>query len=111
MRTETFCYFATWSRKLEELAYLAKIINGSFLFLINLSLQLWDLTSGKLLHDFKQHTAAATCVEFHPKEFLLSTASNDRFVFNISFTILFYLLNVLQFVNNSHKRGDKCLMQ
>ena len=43
-------------------------------------LQLWDLTSGKLLHDFKQHTAASTCVEFHPKEFLLATASNDRFV-------------------------------
>jgi len=36
--TETFCYFfwdfATWSRKLEELAYLAKIVNGSFLFYI-----------------------------------------------------------------------------
>ena len=45
-------------------------------------LQLWDLTSGKLLHDFKSHTAAATCVEFHPKEFLLATASNDRFVFD-----------------------------
>ena len=44
--------------------------------------QLWDLTSGKLLHDFKSHTAASTCVEFHPKEFLLATASNDRFVFD-----------------------------
>ena len=44
--------------------------------------QLWDLTSGKLLHDFKSHTAASTCVEFHPKEFLLATASNDRFVFH-----------------------------
>lgn len=44
--------------------------------------QLWDLTCGKLLHDFKQHTAPSTCVEFHPKEFLLATASNDRFVFH-----------------------------
>jgi len=41
------------------------------------------LTSGKLLHDFKQHTAAVNCVEFHPKEFLLATASNDRFVVQI----------------------------
>ena len=111
IRIETFCYFfrdsATWSRKLGE-AYLAKILNGVFFFY--LSSQLWDLTSGKLLHDFKQHTAAATCVEFHPKEFLLSTASNDRFVFKIFFAgdSLFYLLNVLQFLNDSHNRGDKC---
>ena len=41
------------------------------------------MTSGKLLHDFKQHTAAVNCVEFHPKEFLLATASNDRFVVHI----------------------------
>ena len=53
-----------------------------YIKLFHLSLQLWDLTSGKLLHDFKQHTAAANCVEFHPKEFLLATASNDRFVFH-----------------------------
>ena len=52
-------------------------------FLFDLDFQLWDLTSGKLLHDFKQHTAAVNCVEFHPKEFLLATASNDRFVVHI----------------------------
>lgn len=48
--------------------------------LFHLSSQLWDITSGKLVHDFKQHTGPTTCVEFHPREFLLATASNDRFV-------------------------------
>lgn len=53
------------------------------IILFHSDFQLWDLTSGKLLHDFKQHTAAVNCVEFHPKEFLLATASNDRFVVHI----------------------------
>ena len=53
------------------------------IILFHSDFQLWDLTSGKLLHDFKQHTAAVNCVEFHPKEFLLATASNDRFVVQI----------------------------
>lgn len=68
--------------------FLHKFVKLVLLFciaLFHLYIQLWDLTSGKLLHEFKQHTAAVNCVEFHPKEFLLATASNDRFVTFISF--------------------------
>ena len=61
--------------------YVQLWLNISLLF--PLLSQLWDLTSGKLLHDFKQHTAPVNCVEFHPKEFLLASASNDRFVFHL----------------------------
>ena len=64
------------------------MVNNSRI-LFHLGFQLWDLTSGKLLHDFKQHTAAVNCVEFHPKEFLLATAGNDRFG-----TVLIVLLSV-----------------
>ena len=36
-------------------------------------LQLWDLTAGKLLHDFKYHEGQVNCIDFHPHEFLLAT--------------------------------------
>lgn len=71
--------------------FLHKFVKLVLLFwiaLFHLYIQLWDLTSGKLLHEFKQHTAAVNCVEFHPKEFLLATASNDRFVTFVSFLSL-----------------------
>lgn len=35
--------------------------------------QLWDLTAGKLMHDFKYHEGQVHCVDFHPHEFLLAT--------------------------------------
>lgn len=35
--------------------------------------QLWDLTAGKLLHDFKCHDGQIQCIDFHPHEFLLAT--------------------------------------
>ncbi|RWW82107.1 hypothetical protein BHE74_00009461, partial [Ensete ventricosum] len=34
---------------------------------------LWDLTAGKLLHDFKFHEGQIRCIDFHPHEFLLAT--------------------------------------
>eukprot|EP00958_Prasinococcus_capsulatus_P019921 scaffold2534_cov364-Prasinococcus_capsulatus_cf.AAC.10 len=40
--------------------------------------KLWDLTAGKLLHDFKVHEGPVTSVDFHPHEFLLATGSADR---------------------------------
>ena len=67
--------------------------------------QLWDLTSGKLLHDFKQHTAAVNCVEFHPKEFLLATASNDRFVVQI---VLLPLMTAVM-LHYSQENDKSCL--
>lgn len=41
--------------------------------------QVWDLTAGKLLHDF-QHEDSITGLEFHPSEFVLATSSADRTV-------------------------------
>ncbi|KAI7994536.1 hypothetical protein LOK49_LG11G00038 [Camellia lanceoleosa] len=41
---------------------------------------LWDLTAGKLLHDFKYHEGQIQCIDFHPHEFLLATGSADRTV-------------------------------
>jgi WD40 repeat protein len=35
--------------------------------------QLWDLTAGKLLHEFKCHEGQIQCIDFHPHEFLLAT--------------------------------------
>lgn len=35
--------------------------------------QLWDLTAGKLMHDFKYHDGQVQCLDFHPHEFLLAT--------------------------------------
>ena len=40
---------------------------------------MWDLTAGKLLHDFC-HEEAITGLEFHPSEFVLATSSADRTV-------------------------------
>ena len=45
----------------------------------SLALQVWDLTAGKLLHDFR-HEDAITGVEYHPSEFILATSSADRTV-------------------------------
>nr|GLL35810.1 katanin p80 WD40 repeat-containing subunit B1 homolog isoform X2 [Ipomoea trifida] len=35
---------------------------------------LWDLTAGKLMHEFKCHEGQIQCIDFHPHEFLLATA-------------------------------------
>lgn len=43
-----------------------------------LLLQLWDLTAGKQLHEFKLHEGPIRAMEFHPTEFLLATGSQDR---------------------------------
>lgn len=40
--------------------------------------QLWDLTAGKLISEFKDHSGPITSLEFHPSEFLLATGSADR---------------------------------
>ncbi|KAE9461812.1 hypothetical protein C3L33_06271, partial [Rhododendron williamsianum] len=42
--------------------------------------QVWDLTAGKLLHDFKFHEGHIRSLDFHPLEFLLATGSADRTV-------------------------------
>jgi len=44
-----------------------------------LFIQLWDLSAGKMLTEFKNHTGPITAVEFHPNEFLLATGSADRY--------------------------------
>ena len=37
--------------------------------------QVWDLTAGKLLHDFKFHDGPIRSLDFHPLEFLLATGT------------------------------------
>ena len=37
--------------------------------------QVWDLTAGKLLHDFKFHDGHIRSLDFHPLEFLLATGA------------------------------------
>lgn len=41
-------------------------------------MQLWDLRAGRVLHEFTDHTGPVTSVEFHPREFLLASASTDK---------------------------------
>ena len=36
--------------------------------------------AGRLMHEFKEHTAAITSLEFHPSEFLLAAASAEHTV-------------------------------
>lgn len=40
--------------------------------------QLWDLRTGKLLHNFGDHMARITGIQYHPKECMLATSSTDR---------------------------------
>lgn len=40
--------------------------------------QLWDLSAGRLLAEFKDHKGPVTSTRFHPKEFLLASGSSDR---------------------------------
>ena len=40
--------------------------------------QLWDLSAGRLLAEFKDHKGPVTSIRFHPKEFLLASGSSDR---------------------------------
>lgn len=37
---------------------------------------MWDLTAGKLLHDFKFHEGHVRSIDFHPLEFLLATGEH-----------------------------------
>ena len=41
-------------------------------------IKLWDLTMGKLLHEFTFHSGAITALAIHPSEFLMASASADR---------------------------------
>lgn len=40
--------------------------------------QLWDLSAGRLLTEFKGHKGSVISTRFHPKEFLLASGSSDR---------------------------------
>ena len=42
--------------------------------------QIWDVTAGRMLNEFKAHTGPITCLAFHPSECLLATASADKYV-------------------------------
>lgn len=42
-------------------------------------LKVWDLTAGKLLHEFKSHEGQIQSLDFHPHEFLLATGLYHHF--------------------------------
>ena len=52
------------------------------------NLQVWDLTAGKLLHDFNFHDGHITSLDFHPLEFLLATGDLVTFEYDIEFKSL-----------------------
>lgn len=43
-------------------------------------LQIWDLRTGSVLHDFIKHDGPVLSVEYHPHEFLLASSSTDKTV-------------------------------
>ena len=49
-----------------------------FVILVLFMFQLWDLSAGRLLADFKEHRGPVTSVKFHPKDYLLATGSSDK---------------------------------
>lgn len=52
----------------------ARFVVGVYKQLLSLTAeQVWDLTAGKLLHDFKFHEGHIRSIDFHPLEFLLAT--------------------------------------
>lgn len=42
-----------------------------------LPLQIWDITGGRQIHEFK-HDNAITGIEFHPHEFIIGSCSTDK---------------------------------
>lgn len=42
------------------------------------SVQIWDLTAGKLLTELKLHRGPVNIVEFHPSDLLLASGSSDK---------------------------------
>ncbi|KAM7274571.1 hypothetical protein ACFE04_016437 [Oxalis oulophora] len=67
-------------------------------------LRLWDLTAGKLLHEFKSHDGQIQCIDFHPHEFLLATGSADR-------TVKFWDLETFELIGSTgpETSGVRCL--
>ncbi|MBA0705206.1 hypothetical protein Golax_017414, partial [Gossypium laxum] len=64
----------------------------------------WDLTAGKLLHQFKDHEGQIQCLDFHPHEFLLATGSADR-------TVKFWDLETFELIGSAgpETAGVRCL--
>ncbi|KAK3004770.1 hypothetical protein RJ639_018305 [Escallonia herrerae] len=65
---------------------------------------LWDLTAGKLLHEFKCHEGQIQCIDFHPHEFLLATGSADR-------TVKFWDLETFELIGSAgpETTGVRCM--
>lgn len=40
-------------------------------------IKIWDVTAGKLLHEFQHHTGPVVSLDFHPNEFLMASGSTD----------------------------------
>ncbi|XP_010421149.1 PREDICTED: katanin p80 WD40 repeat-containing subunit B1 homolog isoform X4 [Camelina sativa] len=66
--------------------------------------QVWDLTAGKLLTEFKSHEGQIQSLDFHPHEFLLATGSADR-------TVKFWDLETFELIGSGgpETAGVRCL--
>ncbi|KAK8706554.1 hypothetical protein V6N13_050115 [Hibiscus sabdariffa] len=66
--------------------------------------EVWDLTAGKLLHQFKDHEGQIQSLDFHPHEFLLATGSADR-------TVKFWDLETFELIGSAgpETTGVRCL--
>lgn len=71
----------------------AKVV---FKFMKKQLFQLWDIRAGRELHEFVEHSGPVTAVEFHPHEFLLTSASTDK-------TVNFYDLESFSLVSTSDR--------
>ncbi|KAI3745498.1 hypothetical protein L1987_58612 [Smallanthus sonchifolius] len=67
-----------WFEHLMDTGPIAQQWNS--ILLVNFLHQIWDLTAGKLLHEFKLHEGHIRSMDFHPLEFLLATGSSDKTV-------------------------------
>ncbi|KAG2548182.1 hypothetical protein PVAP13_9KG149700 [Panicum virgatum] len=61
---------------------------------------IWDLTAGKLLHDFSLHEGPVNCLDFHPHEFLLATGSADK-------TLKFWDLETFELIGSSGPENSR----
>jgi len=55
----------------------ANFFNANSILYID-AVQLWDMTAGKQLAAFRQHSGPVNTIQFHPNDLLLASGSSDR---------------------------------
>uniref|UniRef100_A0A804QT18 Uncharacterized protein n=1 Tax=Zea mays TaxID=4577 RepID=A0A804QT18_MAIZE len=77
-----------------ELMCLNLLLMADGLFLV------WDLTAGKLMHNFCLHEGPVNCLDVHPYEFLLATGSVDT-------TVKFWDLETFELIGSSGPENNR----